>query len=129
MTKQQLVDTVAVGSERNNKEIGEVVDSLLTEVTQALVSGERVDLRGFGSFVPKETKARRGRNPQTGEPIQIAAKKTVTFKPAKDLEKSLMGDAVAQVGAAEWISVYFYPSKTAGSHVTLRLRKQRGHLL
>src|SRR4051794_32326428 len=88
MTKQQLIEALATGSERDKKEITEVVDSLLAAVTKALASGERVDLRGFGSFVPKETKARQGRNPQTGEPIQIAAKKTVAFKPAKDLEQS-----------------------------------------
>src|SRR5438270_11968976 len=102
MTKQQLVDTLAATSERNKKEIGDVVDSLLAEVTKALGSGERVELRGFGSFVPKETKARQGRNPQTGEPIQIAAKKTVAFKPAKDLEQSLATEPVTgEVGAAE----------------------------
>src|SRR3954452_3500015 len=102
MTKQQLVDTLAATSERNKKEIGDVVDSLLGEVTKALASGERVDLRGFGSFVPKETKARQGRNPKTGESIQIAAKKTVAFKPAKDLEQSLAMEGVtAEVGAGE----------------------------
>src|SRR3954451_15584053 len=101
MTKQQLVDTLAASSERNKKEIGDVVDALLGEVTKALASGERVDLRGFGSFVPKETKARQGRNPKTGESIQIAAKKTVAFKAAKDLGQTLAGDAVAKVGAAE----------------------------
>src|SRR3954470_16526883 len=102
MTKQQLVDTLAATSERNKKEIGEVVDSLFAEVTKALASGERVDLRGFGSFVPKETKARQGRNPQTGEPIQIAAKKTVAFKPAKDLEQSLAKETIpAEAATAE----------------------------
>src|SRR3954464_3441952 len=101
MTKQQLVDTLAASSERNKKEIGEVVESLLAAVTKALASGEHVDLRGFGSFIPKETKARQGRNPQTGEPIQIAAKKTVAFKPAKDLEQSLAEPVAAEVGAAE----------------------------
>src|SRR3954470_9172141 len=102
MTKQQLVDTLAASSGRNKNEIGDVVDSLLTAVTKALASGERVDLRGFGSFVPKETKARQGRNPQTGEPIQIAAKKTVTFKPAKDLEQSLAKETIpAEAATAE----------------------------
>jgi len=91
MTKQQLVDAIAAnaGPERTKKEIDAILERLLAEVARALASGERVDLRGFGSFVPKETKARQGRNPKTGEPIQIAAKKTVTFKPAKDLEHSL----------------------------------------
>src|SRR4051794_38711617 len=94
MTKQQLVDTLAASLERNKKEIGDVVDSLLTAVTKALASGERVDLRVFGSFVPKETKARQGRNPQAGGPVQIAAKKTVAFKPAKDLEQSLAKETI-----------------------------------
>src|SRR3954447_14025148 len=102
MTKQQLIDTIATSSERDKKEIAEIVDSLLTAVAKAIAGGQRVDLRGFGSFVPKETKARQGRNPQTGEPIQIAAKKTVAFKPAKDLGQSLVTDAVAaEVGAAQ----------------------------
>src|SRR3954453_17133939 len=102
MTKQQLIDTIATSSERDKKEIAEIVDSLLTAVAKAIAGGQRVDLRGFGSFVPKETKARQGRNPQTGEPIQIAAKKTVAFKPAKDLGQSLAAESVtAEVGAAQ----------------------------
>ena len=101
MTKQQLIEAITTGSERDKKEITEVVDSLLSAVTKALASGERVDLRGFGSFVPKETKARQGRNPQTGEPIQIAAKKTVAFKPSKDLEQSLAAEPVTADVAAE----------------------------
>src|SRR3954451_21712232 len=102
MTKQQLIQAIAAGTERDKREIADVVDSLLTAVTKAVASGERVDLRGFGSFVPKETKARQGRNPQTGEPIQIAAKKTGAFKPAKDLEQSLALQRVAaEAGAAE----------------------------
>src|SRR3954452_12841591 len=102
MTKQQLIETIATGSGHDRKMSAEVVDALLAAVTKALALGERVDVRGFGSFVPKETKARQGRNPQTGEPIQIAAKKTVAFKPAKDLEQSLAAESVpAEVGAAQ----------------------------
>src|SRR5438270_13723326 len=102
MTKQQLIEAIAAGTEHDKNVIAQIVDSLLTAVTKALSSGERVDVRGFGSFVPKETKARQGRNPQTGEPIQIAAKKTVAFKPAKDLEQSLATEPVTgEVGAAE----------------------------
>src|SRR3954453_2868137 len=99
MTKQQLIEAIA-GSERNKKDVADVVDSLVAEVSKALASGERVDLRGFGSFVPKETKARQGRNPKTGEPIQIAAKKTVAFKPAKDLLQ-ISEPVTAEMGAAE----------------------------
>jgi len=97
MTKQQLVEAIAAnaGPERTKKHIDEILDAMLAEVGKALAAGERVDLRGFGSFVPKETRARQGRNPKTGEPIQIAAKKKVTFKPAKDLEQSLQRDSDA----------------------------------
>src|SRR3954470_16322067 len=102
MTKQQLIEAIATGAEHDKKSIADIVDSLLTAVTKALASGERVDLRGFGSFVPKDTKARQGRNPQTGEPIQIAAKKTVAFKPAKDLEQSLAKETIpAEAATAE----------------------------
>ena len=52
-------------------------------------SGERVDLRGFGSFIVKDKKARQGRNPKTGETIQIAARKAATFKPSKELSDRL----------------------------------------
>jgi DNA-binding protein HU-beta len=91
MTKQQLVEAIAenAGPERTKKDIDEILEAMLAEIAKALASGDRVDLRGFGSFVLKETKARQGRHPRTGEVIQIAAKRSVAFKPAKDLEQSL----------------------------------------
>ncbi|MGD1094227.1 MAG: HU family DNA-binding protein [Bryobacteraceae bacterium] len=88
MTKQQLIDAVANASDRPKQEVEAVVDSLLGEIGKALRFGERVDLRGFGSFVVKDKAARRGRNPKTGEPIQIAARKSATFKPSKELGDS-----------------------------------------
>jgi nucleoid DNA-binding protein len=89
MTKQQLIEAVANTSEHPKKEVESVLDSILTEIGQALRSGQRVDLRGFGSFAVKEKKARQGRNPQTGETIEIAARNAVTFKPSKELTDSL----------------------------------------
>ena len=85
MTKQQLIDAVVSNSDRPKQEVEAVVDSLLGEIGKALQSGERVDLRGFGSFIVKDKAARQGRNPKTGETIQIAAKKSATFKPSKEL--------------------------------------------
>jgi DNA-binding protein HU-beta len=89
MTKQQLIDAVANTSDRSKQEVEAVVESLLGEIGKALRSGERVDLRGFGSFVVKDKAARQGRNPKTGEPIQIAARKSATFKPSKELSDGL----------------------------------------
>lgn len=89
MTKQQLIDAVANASGRPKPEVLAVVESLLDEIGIALRSGERVDLRGFGSFIVKDKAARKGRNPKTGEPIKIAARKSATFKPSKELGESL----------------------------------------
>jgi len=85
VTKQQLIDAVVSNSDRPKQEVETVVDSLLGEIGKALQSGERVDLRGFGSFIVKDKAARHGRNPKTGETIQIAARKSATFKPSKEL--------------------------------------------
>lgn len=66
-----------------------VVDSILGTITEALSSNERVDLRGFGSFVLKDNKERQGRNPRTGETITIAAKRDVGFRSGKELSEKL----------------------------------------
>lgn len=89
MTKQHLIDAVASATERPKPEVEAVIESLLGEISKALRSGERVDLRGFGSFTVKDKSARQGRNPKTGEPIQIAARKSAAFKPSKELGDSL----------------------------------------
>jgi len=89
MTKPQLIDRVATAADRPKAEVETVVDSLLGEIGKVLQSGERVDLRGFGSFIVKDKKARQGRNPKTGETIQIAARKAATFKPSKELSDRL----------------------------------------
>src|ERR1035437_10203817 len=75
MTKQQLIEKVAAKTESKKSEVEVVVDSVLAMIAEALQANERVDLRGFGSFVVKERKERQGRNPRTGETITIAAKR------------------------------------------------------
>src|SRR5512146_2250723 len=75
MTKQQLIEKVAAKAESGRAEAEVAVDSVLELIAEALRSNERVDLRGFGSFVVKQRKERQGRNPRTGETITIAAKR------------------------------------------------------
>jgi nucleoid DNA-binding protein len=70
-------------------EVAVAVDSVLDVIAGALRSNERVDLRGFGSFVVKERKERQGRNPRTGETITIAAKRDANFRPGKELTEKL----------------------------------------
>jgi DNA-binding protein HU-beta len=89
MTKQQLIEQVAAKTELKKSEAEAAVDSVLALIAEALRANERVDLRGFGSFVVKERKERQGRNPRTGEAITIAAKRDASFKPGKELTETL----------------------------------------
>jgi DNA-binding protein HU-beta len=89
MTKQQLIEQVAAKTELKKSEAEVAVDSVLALITRALRANERVDLRGFGSFVVKDRKERQGRNPRTGETITIAAKRDASFKPGKELTDRL----------------------------------------
>jgi len=98
MTKQQLIDRVATATERPRAEVETVIESLLGEIGKVLQSGERVDLRGFGSFTVKDKKARQGRNPKTGETIQIAARRAAAFKPSKELSDRLAVEGSATPG-------------------------------
>jgi nucleoid DNA-binding protein len=89
MTKQQLIDKVAAKTELGKPQVEAAVDSVLEVVAEALRSNERVDLRGFGSFVVRDRKERQGRNPRTGETITIAAKREPGFRPSKELTEKL----------------------------------------
>lgn len=87
MTKSELIKTIAEKVDGVTQEKAkEVVGVVLDEITDALVSGDRVQFVGFGTFEVKERAAREGRNPQTGETMQIASSKNVKFKPGKELK-------------------------------------------
>ena len=89
MTKQQLIEKVVAKTELGKAAVEVAVKSTLELIAEALRSNERVDLRGFGSFVVKERKERQGRNPRTGEAITIAAKRDASFRPSRDLTETL----------------------------------------
>ena len=95
MTKQQLIEKVAAKTEIGKAQVEVVLDSVLEMVTEALRASERVDLRGFGSFVAKDKKERQGRNPRTGEQITIAAKRDASFRPSKELTEMLTQSGTA----------------------------------
>ncbi len=87
MTKAHLVDNVAKNSGLTKKDAEVVVETVLESIEEALKSGERVELRGFGSFRLRERKPRIGRNPKTGETVQVPAKKVPYFKLGKKLRE------------------------------------------
>jgi nucleoid DNA-binding protein len=90
MTKPQLIDVVSAKTGRDKSEVEAVLESVLGAIGEALQANQRVDLRGFGSFVVKQKKERQGRNPRTGETITIAAKRDAGFKASKDLSEKLV---------------------------------------
>ncbi len=87
MNKGELVETLAASCDMNKSTADQVVNSILSAISEALSADDKVTLIGFGTFSVSERAARQGRNPQTGETIQIAAKKSVKFKPGKQLEE------------------------------------------
>ena len=87
--KADLVDHVAHSVDLTKKDAGDAVDAVFECIEQYLKDGERVQISGFGSFSVNERAARTGRNPATGESIQIPASKNAKFKPAKNLKDSL----------------------------------------
>lgn len=85
MNKQELIDAIAAESGLSKKDSKEALDALVKTVGATLKKGDNISLVGFGSFSVIQKAARTGKNPQTGKPIQIAAKKAVKFRPGKEL--------------------------------------------
>lgn len=86
MNKSDLISHVAEASELGKKEATKAVDAVFEAIATALQNGEKVQLVGFGNFEIRERSARKGRNPQTGEEIEIPASKIPAFKPGKALK-------------------------------------------
>ena len=91
MTKADLIDALAVETELSKRQVGELVDLFLDSIRDALISGDKVQLIPFGSFVVRERKKREGRNPKTGAKITIAARRVPAFSAGKGLRDAVAG--------------------------------------
>lgn len=89
MTKSDLINTMAAAGDVPKAKAEQMFNSLIEGVTNALKSKERVVISGFGTFSVRESKARTGRNPKTGETIHIAAKSVPKFAPGKELKSAV----------------------------------------
>lgn len=89
MNKTELINAVAEASELSKKDATKAVDSVFDTILDALKNGEKIQLIGFGNFEVRERSARKGRNPQTGEEIEIPASKVPAFKPGKALKDAV----------------------------------------
>ena len=89
MTKAELIDAVVKKTEMTKKEAGRAIDAIFETIKEELSKGEKVQLVGFGTFEVRERAARTGKNPRTGETIEIAASKVPAFKPGQAMKNRL----------------------------------------
>lgn len=90
MIRSELLDKLAAENpELRAEEIERIVDLFFQQIAQRLAEGGRVELRGFGAFSTRERQPRKGRNPRTGEAVDIPAKRVPYFKPGKEMREKL----------------------------------------
>src|SRR5689334_2340400 len=87
MTKAELIERVAVATDVTKKQAEAIVDTVFEAIVRSLKEGQKIELRGFGSFRLRERGARMGRNPKTGVKVSVPAKKIPYFKPGKELKE------------------------------------------
>ena len=86
MTKADLVERIHSNTGFSKKDSADMLESVFSIMKDTLEAGEKIKIAGFGNFEVKQKRDRRGRNPQTGETITIAARRIIGFKPSNDIE-------------------------------------------
>jgi integration host factor subunit beta len=86
MTKADLIEEVSQVAELTRKDSEVVVETIFDSIVRSLRSGDKIEIRGFGSFRTRQRKSRVGRNPKTGMKVEVPAKKIPFFKPSKELK-------------------------------------------
>jgi integration host factor subunit beta len=105
MTKADLVDKVTSLGDLTRRDGEVIVDTLFDSVIGALKSGDKIEIRGFGSFRTRQRNARTGRNPKTGAKVDVPAKRVPFFKPSKELRDSVNPQGSAKDHKADLKSV------------------------
>lgn len=98
MTKAELVEEVSRVADLTKKHSETVVDTVFQSIVDALQRGDKIELRGFGSFRLRQRQSRKGRNPKTGDKVDVPPKQIPYFKPGKEL-KDLINQSAADAGA------------------------------
>ncbi len=101
MTKADLIDEVSRVAELTRKDSEIIVESIFDSVVHSLRAGDKIEIRGFGSFRTRQRKARVGRNPKTGDRVEVPPKKIPYFKPSKELKDLVNQNATAATAAPE----------------------------
>src|SRR5262245_21341207 len=100
MTKADLVEEVARVSDLTKKHSETIVNTVFDSIIQALQRDDKIELRGFGSFRIRQRRSRQGRNPKTGDKVDVPAKRIPYFKPGKELKEIINAALEAAHGAA-----------------------------
>ncbi len=105
MTKAELVEEVSRVSDLTKKHSEVIVDTVFKSIIDALHRGEKIELRGFGSFRLRKREPRKGRNPKTGDKVDVPPKKVPYFKPGKELKELINREDEATASSAEARSI------------------------
>jgi integration host factor subunit beta len=108
MTKAELIEQVSQAIEMSRKDSEIIVETIFESIVKSLRAGDKIEIRGFGSFRTRQRKPRIGRNPKTGARVEVPAKKIPYLKPSKEL-KDLVNSYAAAEGALS------SPASTTGS--------------
>jgi integration host factor subunit beta len=99
MTKADLIDEISRLAELTRKDSEVVVETIFDSIVRSLRAGDKIEIRGFGSFRTRQRKPRIGRNPKTGDRVEVPAKKIPFFKPSKELKDQVNGDSAASAAS------------------------------
>jgi len=110
MTKAALVEEVSRVADLTKKHSEVIVDTVFHSIIGALRRGEKIELRGFGSFRLRQREPRKGRNPKTGDRVDVPSKKVPYFKPGKDLKELINRDPSSDESATGDVSGYAEPA-------------------
>ena len=102
LTKADLIEEVLKVTELPRKESETIVETIFDSIIEAIQKGEKIEIRGFGSFRTRQRRGRVGRNPKTGEKVEVPAKRIPFFKPSKELKDfvNTSGSEVVPAGEA-----------------------------
>lgn len=99
MTKADLIEEVTRSGAPTRKDSEVIVETVFSSIMDSLRAGDKVEIRGFGSFRVRQREARMGRNPKTGAPVAVPARKVPYFKPSKELRDGINGAGAAASGS------------------------------
>jgi len=104
MTKADLIDEVSRVVEMTRKDAEVIVETIFESIVKSLKTGDKIEIRGFGSFRTRQRQARIGRNPKSGDRVDVPAKRIPFFKPSKELRDLVNGGAGQAASAAPAVS-------------------------